>query len=526
MTARPTQGGTSKPALSAVASNRKGADGTHAHHLTHARIEQLGRQESSLSRSGSEADSLLDLYRHGSSRDAATAEVDSDIPENMYRPENDDPDGWIHRDKLARIESEELQAAGINLAKARRSMARRTSSREGPATERDQGHVQAREEKPQRTTSPVAENADEAEPTTWDFQGREDHAGDNGPALAAYANPISRKTGSKIPVLSTSPRETPVLRKRTLSGSVSPDEGLSKARPRAGSAGSQVIAEDGTGVTEAPATRASPSKSKASKPSTTTTTTTPSTVTGSRKATPSQRKASATTKTGSPPKTGATSTPRPGTRSGESERPRTAINRPEGDPPWLATMYKHDPRLPPDQQIIPTHARRQQQAQWTEEGAVPNTYDRDFSPLAVHADKDLRPPSQIEAGSTSEAEAAAANQPPWETAGGPAERRGAGLTVRVPPLPPAGASRPGTSDAKTGGYSYSPMPKVPASPKVATAGLTPLGPLPGSQLHPHPHHAGGGPGHDPDRLVAHNLADEDKLGGRSKTGCAGCCVVM
>jgi hypothetical protein len=41
-------------------------------------------------------------------------------------------------------------------------------------------------------------------------------------------------------------------------------------------------------------------------------------------------------------------------------------------------MYKPDPRLPPDQQIIPTHAKRMQQEQWENEGRVGSMYDRDF----------------------------------------------------------------------------------------------------------------------------------------------------
>jgi hypothetical protein len=76
-------------------------------------------------------------------------------------------------------------------------------------------------------------------------------------------------------------------------------------------------------------------------------------------------------------------TQRPTTRGNES-RPTTAANRPEGDPPWLATMYKPDPRLPPDQQMLPTLAKKMQQEQWEKEGRTPNTYDRNFAPLAVH----------------------------------------------------------------------------------------------------------------------------------------------
>jgi hypothetical protein len=41
-------------------------------------------------------------------------------------------------------------------------------------------------------------------------------------------------------------------------------------------------------------------------------------------------------------------------------------------------MYKPDPRLPPDQQIIPTHAKRMQQEQWENEGRVGSMYDKEF----------------------------------------------------------------------------------------------------------------------------------------------------
>jgi hypothetical protein len=41
-------------------------------------------------------------------------------------------------------------------------------------------------------------------------------------------------------------------------------------------------------------------------------------------------------------------------------------------------MYKPDPRLPPDQQIIPTHAKRMQQEQWENDGKAGTIYDRDF----------------------------------------------------------------------------------------------------------------------------------------------------
>jgi hypothetical protein len=48
---------------------------------------------------------------------------------------------------------------------------------------------------------------------------------------------------------------------------------------------------------------------------------------------------------------------RPGSSSGHRQRPSTGHYSPEGDPPWMASMYKPDPRTPPDEQILPTHAK-------------------------------------------------------------------------------------------------------------------------------------------------------------------------
>jgi hypothetical protein len=54
---------------------------------------------------------------------------------------------------------------------------------------------------------------------------------------------------------------------------------------------------------------------------------------------------------------------------------------PEGDPPWMINSYKPDPRLPPDQQLLPTVARRLQQEKWEREGKFGDVYDKDFRPL-------------------------------------------------------------------------------------------------------------------------------------------------
>ena len=71
---------------------------------------------------------------------------------------------------------------------------------------------------------------------------------------------------------------------------------------------------------------------------------------------------------------------RPATSSG---RLSSGHPRPEGDPPWLASMYKPDPRLPPEQQMIPTHAKRLAQEQWEKDGKSGSVYDKEFRPLDV-----------------------------------------------------------------------------------------------------------------------------------------------
>ncbi|KAK4693694.1 hypothetical protein P7C71_g3755, partial [Lecanoromycetidae sp. Uapishka_2] len=67
-------------------------------------------------------------------------------------------------------------------------------------------------------------------------------------------------------------------------------------------------------------------------------------------------------------------------------------------------MYKPDPRLPPDQQLLPTHAKRLQQEQWERaqkeaeqrrlEGKASPQLPREFSPLAEHTINGLQPSSR------------------------------------------------------------------------------------------------------------------------------------
>jgi hypothetical protein len=65
---------------------------------------------------------------------------------------------------------------------------------------------------------------------------------------------------------------------------------------------------------------------------------------------------------------------------------------PEGEAPWIASMYKPDPRLPPDQQMLPTHAKRMMQEQWEREGKTGTAYDRELRLLNDDDPQKAKPP--------------------------------------------------------------------------------------------------------------------------------------
>ena len=422
---------------------------------------------------------------------------DEDIPENMYRPEIHDPEGWIHRDKLAKIENEELQAAGINLANARsRSQSKIKSARSTSSSEPDS----RRGEKRQRLQSP-ADVEDDVDRASWDFRLPEEIDADDATGTShIYTNPVLRKSGSKIPVLTSSPmpipaeryeRDTPIARKRSASGTMSFEGDLSIGKIRNNAFGKDD--DDTTSSAIASSKPSSPQKMRSQSA-----TISPSISTGPKKTVASNRKVSAPLRTSPSPNR------RPGTRSGDQDRPRTAVNRPEGDPPWLATMYKPDPRLPPDQQLIPTLAKKQMQAQWAADGAIPKAYDRDFRPISVHDEATVahearrnRTPSPMKDGQVLDeklAEPQAINLKPVSS-------------IR------SNYGRPGTSDSITGGYST--MPKVTCPPIRDSSPRTATSPFP-----PPPERSTTAP--PPVRMQAQNLAEEDE---KSIKGC-GCCVVM
>lgn len=320
-----------------------------------------------------------------------------------------------------------------------------------PNTEHSEPWPELREGR-QRNQEPE----DEDERRHWDLRRPEEIAADEA-AANFYGNPALRKSSSRIPISTASP--APILSGRNSRGPATDDyEEYEAFRGRRASE----PANDGDFFTSSPGSR--PGSRGFSTTQNTPAKKTPAKATGStnRKtsAPPNNRKAS----TARSRAVSGNNAQRPVTRSGES-RPTTAVNRPEGDPPWLATMYKPDPRLPPDQQMLPTLAKKMQQEQWEKEGRTPTTYDRDFAPLAVHPN-DIPP------------------VPP---------KADESLHIEEPPRP-LKSPEPPRPNTSTG---YSTMPKVQDTPSL---GLTP------------------NPNWNPPVVSAQEKPPKEK-------GC-GCCIVM
>ncbi|KAL3425194.1 hypothetical protein PVAG01_04475 [Phlyctema vagabunda] len=341
-------------------------------YLAPARINALNRKDSSVSDSTSTPDSLLDLY--GSKGTMTNGDYgDRGRNRDMYADE-DDPEHsrWIHRDKLARIESQELQAAGITLPRSRATS--KSSRRERERSRDQQSNGFSRSEQPgqkrQRMGSFPAEYEEEENVNGsmgWDLRTPEEAAQDQGEFYQDMSGGI--KGISRIPVAKTSPlpipvdfleRDTPVLRKQA-GGYTGEDDAIAYPKSRNRSSSVPILEE--TQATPTPAKKVAPEISPTKK-------TRKTSANSSRVASATQRPK---TRSGSMREQNG----RPTTRSGETGNTR----RPEGDPPWLANMYKPDPRLPPDQQLLPTVARRLQQEQWEKEGKFGNAYDKEFRPL-------------------------------------------------------------------------------------------------------------------------------------------------
>lgn len=329
-----------------------------------------------------------------------------------------DDSAWIHRDKLAQIEIREMQEAGFHVRQISQSMSVEPldSARESRSASRS---------RMARSDSQEFENAaiddiqhDPAYTSFDDFQRKRVstiHANDE--AEAEHELPVlqsshsdsngphkhtSRPSTSRIPMAKTSTvpvpqnvvdRDSPLRRSRSNSGALNNwDETQYSRRARSNSIASQAVLDEFTKPLNHYDEPVHSDNARSSKPAGKRSASNARKPTTSARRTSSQangRPGSAGKKTTRQP---SVSGKRPGSSSESPTRPGTsqAHYTPEGDPPWLATMYKPDPRLPPDQQILPTHAKRMMQEQWAREGKTGTVYDKDFRLLndeTLHAPK-------------------------------------------------------------------------------------------------------------------------------------------
>ncbi|KAI7081375.1 hypothetical protein KC356_g9158 [Hortaea werneckii] len=223
---------------------------------------------------------------------------------------------------------------------------------------------------------------------------------------AAHRQRITRPSTSRLPVSKVSPvpvpqtvigRDSPLPRSRNGSGAWSGhwDDQHYARRARSGSVGSQVILDDPAADTAA---ATYPTYSSSSRPTSShlhgsmnetshprkarvptkplptsggsrkVSNTTPSSGLGtSRPGSSSTKPRQVSTSTNRGPRPASShkkTSPSPGRRPSSSHNNNNNThNRPEGEAPWIASMYKPDPRLPQDQQMLPTHAKRMMLAQ-------------------------------------------------------------------------------------------------------------------------------------------------------------------
>lgn len=339
------------------------------------------------------------------------------------RRERIDDSAWIHRDKLAQIEIQEMEEAGIHVRQSRRS----TSAGPGASgrTSRSQSHSSPRlavsedkqvdgdedeeveEGEEQERQRPLYSSFDDYKRvSTIPAEDEEEQAFDpvvdseirtpEEVAAEHFANRphTIRPSTSRIPISKVSPvpvpqqvvdRDSPLPRSRTGSGarvSGGWDDLQYARKARSNSIASQVLFDDADGV-QTPS-RPNSSHLRSSNENSPPKSRLPS------KATPTSgaRKGSGTNGTSRPGSShlnkartpSAPTKQRPGSSGGHKMRPSTS-HAPEGEAPWISTMYKPDPRLPPDQQMLPTHAKRMMQEQWERDGKTGTAYDRHFNLL-------------------------------------------------------------------------------------------------------------------------------------------------
>ncbi|RKF82567.1 hypothetical protein GcM3_023008 [Golovinomyces cichoracearum] len=375
-------------------------------------------KNSSISDTLSATDSLLDLYGpNQSGMYSVDYQYESVFHGNKLQDDDDSENSrWIHRDKLAQIESQELQAAGIVLPRSRapsKASSRRQQSKDLQTN--NNSRIDSIQKRTWIDSLPTEEEV-ASENKSWDLRLPDEVAAEHGhPDSSSGVKCISR-----IPVCKKSPLPIPIAqlerdmiipRKKNTIPTMK-DEEVTTIKPRE---------ESDTPTKQDISTPPNPKRNISDNPTV--------------------KKSSTPTKSTS---INQESSHRPNTRSGSNNNltpTRTNENksapnkRPEGDPPWLSSMYKPDPRLPPDQQLLPTIAKRLQQEKWEKEGKFGNVYDTSFRPLNDQSPVSRPALQPIQAGMSEDPQ-----NDEWP--------------LQSPKSPNLSTGRPGTA----GGYST--MPKI------------------------------------------------------------------
>lgn len=498
------------------------------------------------------------------SRQALRDKAQQQDEKQKKRGDGYDDSAWIHRDKLAQIEIQEMAEAGIYMRPSRRSVSlgpgredgrtSRSQSRPGSRRQaqerleeigRDEEYRAAYpsqeeyERQYQRVTSPVANspvaNSPQDEVTPRSPQRKEpqyahEHTYSPEAEFRPPEEPTSelysykqmhnaRPSTSRIPVSRISPapvpqqvveRDSPAPRSRAGSQSLSGSwEEMQNARQaRSGSVSSAVLLDDPDVKRITPPGSSSKNNSSNEGDS-------PPKSRMPKKPGPAGRKTSIPSAVATRPGSSsgkrapsAQATKRPGSSSGppsgHKSRPSTGHYPPEGEAPWIATMYKPDPRLPPDQQMLPTHAKRMMQEQWERDGKTGTVYDKDFRLLN---DEEIKPPlsfSNIDFDHNGRVSPGKRSPSPKKelSPNGSVTANGWPLT----PKSDTGSVRPGTS----GGYKITPT--IPSTPTIQrSSAASPV------QAQPTVDH----PPHNPTPRVPELDEKEEST---PKKGC--CCVVM
>jgi len=408
---------------------QSGDDGRHFRNYLHAPRAPLFSKHDSVVSSNHDGDSVFDLYggrmsmvnddisSHTLVSEESPPYANGSIPKTPEPVESEEPGAskWIHRDKLAQIEGNEAADYLYDVGKSRwihkdklerieiEELQRNGGiggSHSRPSTLR--GGDDGRDHKQQyRLSLPVGSDEDDGmlDADFHEIRTPEEQASDSSGHGFVRKSFRRNRSYSRIPLATVSPHPIPqqfIERTKPLPRTaVTPngsDDGRasishpSSLRKRSYSAGSAMVLDDRENSPPGALGTSASGSGTISNPKTRSSITSP---------TPRYKTASRTGSMAGKQRT--RSNPqlvhRPGTSASyathaSTSAPSSANKHPEGQPPWALSGYKPDPSLPPDQQIIPTLARRLQQDQWERDGVYASVYDKELRPLKVLSDDD------------------------------------------------------------------------------------------------------------------------------------------